>query len=143
MVSPSTNYAKDFSQVIVDRNTKNYEMLMQWSKVFLKDKSFTTFSGTESARALLFPMEKVFEAYVAQNMKKTFTKYHWEVSVQNKGHYLFNKLNGGEHRKFALRPDIVVTRDDKSVVILDTKWKSLINDKSKNYCISQADMYQM
>lgn len=143
MVSPSTNYDKDFSQVIIDRNTKDYEMLMQWSKVFLKDKSFTTFSGTESARALLFPMEKVFEAYVAQNMKKAFTKYHWEVSVQDKGHYLFNKLNGEEHRKFALRPDIVVTRDDKSVVILDTKWKSLINDKSKNYCISQADMYQM
>ena len=28
---------------------------MQWSEVFLKNKSFTTFSGTENARALLFP----------------------------------------------------------------------------------------
>lgn len=143
MLPPSINFDKDFSQVVIDRNTKYYEMLMQWSKVFLKNKSFTTFSGTESARALLFPMEKVFEAYVAQNMKKVFAKYHWNVSIQDKGHYLFNKLNGENYRKFAIRPDLVVTRDDNSVVILDTKWKKLINDRRKNYCISQADMYQM
>lgn len=143
MLPPSINFDKDFSQIVIDRNTKDYEMLMQWSKVFLKNKSFTTFSGTENARALLFPMEKVFEAYVAQNMKKVFSKYHWNVSTQDKGHYLFNKLNGENYRKFAIRPDLVVTRDDNSVVILDTKWKKLINDQCKNYGISQVDMYQM
>lgn len=118
-------------------------MLIKWSKVFLKGKSFTTFSGTDNARALLFPMEKVFESYVARNMKKVFNRANWEVSAQDKGHYLFNTLNGEKHRKFALRPDLVVTRDDGSVVILDTKWKSLINDKGANYGISQGDMYQM
>lgn len=143
LVEPSTNYDKDFSKVTIDRNTKDYEMLMKWSKVFLKNKSFTTFSGTESARALLFPMEKVFEAYVAKNMKKVFTRAGWEVSAQDKGHYLFNSLNGEKHKRFALRPDLVVTRDDGSIVILDTKWKSLIDDKKANYGISQADMYQM
>lgn len=143
LVEPSTNFDKDFSKVVIDRNTKNYEMLMKWSKVFLKNKSFTTFSGTESARALLFPMEKVFEAYVARNMKKVFGRLGWEVSAQDKGHYLFNTLNGEKHKKFALRPDLVVTRDDGSIVILDTKWKSLMNNKGANYGISQADMYQM
>ena len=143
MLPPSINFDKDFSQVVIDRNTKDYAMLMQWSKVFLKNKSFTTFSGTENARALLFPMEKVFEAYVAQNMKKVFSKYHWNVSTQDKGHYLFNKLNGENYRKFAIRPDLVVTKEDNSIVILDTKWKKLINDRCKNYGISQADMYQM
>ena len=142
-VEPSTNYDKDFSNVSIDRNTKDYEMLMKWSKVFLKNKSFTTFSGTEKARSLLFPMEKVFEAYVAKHMKKVFGRAGWEVSAQDKGHYLFNTLNGENHKRFALRPDLVVTRDDGSVVILDTKWKSLIDDKRSNYGISQADMYQM
>lgn len=143
LVEPSTNYDKDFTKVVIDRNTKDYEMLMKWSKVFLKNKSFTTFSGTESARALMFPMEKVFEAYVAKFMNKVFSRGGWEVSAQDKGYYLFNTLNGEKHKKFALRPDLVVTRDDGSVIILDTKWKSLINDKSKNYGISQTDMYQM
>ncbi|MFW5670378.1 MAG: 5-methylcytosine restriction system specificity protein McrC, partial [Acetivibrio ethanolgignens] len=88
-------------------------------------------------------MEKVFEAYVAKHMKKVFGRAGWEVSAQDKGHYLFNALNGENHKRFALRPDLVVTRDDDSVVILDTKWKSLIDDKRTNYGISQADMYQM
>lgn len=142
-VQPSKNYDKDFSKVIIDRNTKEYEMLIKWSKVFLKNKSFTTFSGTESARALLFPMEKVFEAYVTKNMKKVFGRIGWQVSAQDKKYYLFNTLNGENHKKFALRPDLVVTRDDESVIILDTKWKSLINNKGAYYGISQADMYQM
>ena len=143
LVGISRNYDKDFSRVIIDRNTKDYEILMKWSKVFLKGNSFTTFSGTDNARSLLFPMEKVFEAYVAKHMKKIFSSYNLEVSTQDRGHYLFSTLNGKEHRKFALRPDIVVKRDGKSVAILDTKWKSLINDKGVNYGISQMDMYQM
>lgn len=88
-------------------------------------------------------MEKVFEAYVTKNMKKVFGRVDWIVSSQDKGHYLFNTLNGENHKKFSLRPDLVVTRDDGSIVILDTKWKSLLNDKVKNFGISQADMYQI
>lgn len=29
------------------------------------------------------------------------------------------------------------------MIILDIKWKNLINNKYKNFGISQADMYQM
>lgn len=143
LVEPSKNYDMDFSKVVIDRKTKDYAMLMKWSKIFLKNRSFTTFSGRDSAKALLFPMEKVFESYVAKNMKLVFGRYGWKVSTQDKGYYLFNILNGQKHNKFALRPDIVVTRGDGSIVILDTKWKSLVNNKNKNFGISQADMYQM
>lgn len=138
MVEPSTNYMKDFSQVKIDRNTKDYEMLMQWSKVFLLNKSFTTFSGKNTARALLFPMESVYESYVAHHMKKVFRPAGWEVSSQDKGYYLFME----PRRQFALRPDIVCKRGARTV-IMDTKWKSLINSERANYGISQNDMYQM
>ena len=138
MVRPSVHYQKDFSKVVIDRNTKDYDMLMRWSRVFLLNKSFTTFSGGHNARALLFPMEKVFESYVAQQLKKVLVDLDWEVSTQDKGYYLFDSP-----RQFALRPDIVITRDDGSRIILDTKWKSLVDKPRLNYGISQADMYQM
>lgn len=138
MVDPSVNYMKDFSQVIIDRNTKDYEILIQWSKVFLLNKSFTTFSGKSSSRALLFPMESVYESYVAQQMKKVFGPAGWEVSSQDKGYYLFTE----PRKQFALRPDVVCQRDGRTV-IMDTKWKSLINNERANYGISQSDMYQM
>ena len=138
MVRPSMNYQKDFSKVVIDRNTKDYEMLMRWSKVFLQNKSFTTFSGGHNARALLFPMETVFESYVARQLKKVLADLDWEISTQDRGYYLFDSP-----RQFALRPDIVITRDDGTIVILDTKWKRLIDSPRINYGISQVDMYQM
>ena len=137
-VNESTNYQKDFSMVILDRSMKDYEMLIRWSKVFLQNKSFTTFSGGHNARALLFPMEKVFESYVAQELKKNLADLKWDVSAQDKGYYLFDFPE-----QFELRPDIVITRNDKSRIVLDTKWKCLIDKPSKNYGISQSDMYQM
>lgn len=137
-VEPSINYQKDFSKVVIDRNTKDYDMLIRWAKVFLMNKSFTTFSGSTSARALLFPMEKVFESYVAQQLKHELANLDWEVSSQDKGYYLFDSP-----RQFALRPDIVITKEDGTRAILDTKWKSLFDNPRKNYGISQSDMYQM
>ena len=138
MVVPSMNYHKDFSKIVIDRSTKEYEMIMRWSKVFLLNKSFTTFTGTTNARALLFPMEKVFESYVAQQLRKVIAETEWEISTQDKGYYLFDFP-----RQFALRPDIVLTRENGTKVVLDTKWKSLFDKPRMNYGISQADMYQM
>lgn len=138
MVEVSVNYQKDFSKVHIDRNTRDYKMLMQWSKVFLMNKSFTTFSGADRSRALLFPMESIYESYVAKYMKKVMGPAGWEVSTQDRGHYLFIE----PRKQFALRPDIVMERKGR-VIVLDTKWKRLINNERKNYGISQADMYQM
>lgn len=138
LVEVSVNYEKDFSKVVINRNTKDYEMLMKWSKVFLLNKSFSTFTGSSDSRSLLFPMESVYESYVAQQMKKLFCPSGWEVSSQDRGRYLFME----PRKQFALRPDIVIRKNNRTI-ILDTKWKRLCEDERKNYGISQSDMYQM
>lgn len=149
LVEPSACYERDFSKVSIDRNTGEYEVLMKWAKVFLQHSSFTSFSGSGSAVSLLFPMEKVFESYVAAHLKKICAGKNMKISVQDRCCYLFDRLNGEPYRKFALRPDIVITGPGSSDcnrperIILDTKWKRLVNDRGRNYGISQADMYQM
>lgn len=142
MITPSVNYQKDFAKSFIDRSTQDYKMLIQWSEVFLMNKGFTTFSGNKNAMALLFPMEKVYESYVAQQIKKFFIPAGWNISIQDKTHYLFNYKNDEVCRQFELRPDIVLKKDDH-VVIMDTKWKRLEYDSKSNYGITQADMYQM
>lgn len=139
-VEPSSNYDKDFSQVVIDKNTSDYKEIILWSKVFLKNKSFSSFSGDTSALALLFPMEKVFESYVARNMTYNFSDFGWEVFSQDHSYHLF-KENG--RNVFALRPDIVVRTNTNHLYVMDTKWKRLNNDSYLNYGISQLDMYQM
>lgn len=137
-VDSSTNYEKDFSKVVINRNTESYKILIKWAKVFLTNKSFATFTGSMNSRALLFPMESVYESYVAKQMKKVFCPDGWDVHTQDRGHYLFMEPK----KQFALIPDIVIRKDNKTV-ILDTKWKRLYKTGRKNYGISPEDMYQM
>jgi len=146
LVDASVNYDKDFAKVVIDRNTKDYESIMEWSKVFLTNKSFSTFSGDRKARALLFPMEKLYESYVAQKMEYIFAEVDLDVSVQDKKYHLFKE---DKREVFGLQPDIVVRKTGlrgdtrKSLIIMDTKWKRLYDSPENNYGISQADMYQM
>lgn len=138
IIDASMNYTADFSKVRINRSNRDYEMIMQWSKVFLLNKSFTTFSGNNNSRALLFSMEKVYESYVAKHLKKILWEDGWNVSSQDRGYYLFTK----PRLQFALIPDIVCKRGERTI-IMDTKWKKLVNNERINYGISQSDMYQM
>jgi 5-methylcytosine-specific restriction enzyme subunit McrC len=61
----------------------------------------------------------------------------WKVVPQCKGQYLFT-----EPKMFLLKPDVYLEKDEK-VILLDTKWKVLFDDRRQNFGISQADMYQM
>lgn len=137
-VSESTNYTDDFSKCIVERNMKGYTTALLWSKVFLQGKSFTSFTGSNVAFALLFPMETLFESYVASLMRKQLQGTDYSISAQDKGYHLFDNP-----KKFMLRPDIVIkSKIDNAVFVMDTKWKLLSMTKA-NAGISQADMYQM
>lgn len=137
-VMPSMDYKGDFAKYIPDRNMKDYSTALRWSHVFLEGKSFTSFAGSEVALALLFPMETLFESYMAALLKKHLTPCGFNVSAQDRGCYLFD-----DPKRFAMRPDVVVRRkSDDAIFIVDTKWKVLADSKF-NYGISQADMYQM
>lgn len=137
-VDASTDVKSDFEKYLPDRNMKDYTTALLWSRVFLMGKSFTSFSGSEVALALLFPMENLFESYVAALLKKHLTPLGYSVSAQDKSYHLFD-----DPKRFAMRPDIVIRRkSDGAIFIMDTKWK-ILSDSKANYGISQADMYQM
>lgn len=139
MVNQSTNIDKDFSLVKKDRNAQAYQSLMTWSQVFLKNKSFSTFKGTENVNALLFPMEKIFESYISKQLKNISSNYSgYKIETQKQTQYLFD-----EPRKFRLKPDIYISMDSNPYKVLDIKWKRLNTDFKNNYGISQSDMYQM
>ena len=138
-VAASTNYKADFTKYVPDRNTKDYTTALLWAKVFLMGKSFTSFSGSEVALALLFPMESLFESYIATLLRRNLDASVFTVSAQDRSYHLFEAPKA----VFQMKPDIVVTNTSlNSVFIMDTKWK-VLSDEKPNYGISQADMYQM
>ncbi len=140
-VGESVNLEKDL-QTLNGQNRlfNHYEVALKWAKVFLLNQSFTSYKGKHLNTAILFPMEILFESYVAHKLKQACPD--WEITAQDRKHYLVNDLNSNRD-KFRLRPDLVINSKGITIVA-DTKWK-MINQNltSKNYNISQADMYQL
>lgn len=135
-VEYSTSYDSDFSRCFIDRSMHHYDKALSWCRVFLRGNSFTAFAGSEVALALLFPMEKVFESFVAAKFRKHIGS-GVILRTQDARYSLFDSPT----RAFFLRPDIVLEFDGH-IIVLDTKWK-LLSGNSLNNGISQSDMYQM
>lgn len=136
MVDESPEPLKELERIYIDRSIKEYETILQWCRIFLNNQSFTPFKGKDVAYALLFPMERVFESYVAGQLKNSMDNKRYQVKTQDQSYYLFD-----EPKRFLLKPDIVVAGENTSIV-LDTKWKVLTPNK-RDFGVSQADMYQM
>ena len=88
-VPVSQNVEQDFLRCGQSRSMADYQRLLELCRVFLHGKSFTAFSGGQAALALLFPMERVFESYVAAVLRKNLDSRQYRVYVQAKGKYLF------------------------------------------------------
>lgn len=142
-ISLSENIKSDFDKCGTGREVKDYNKAIKLCRVILRKKSFTMYSGDSDVIALMFPMETLFEKYIADKMSKAIKK-DWALFPQSKGKYLFNRNH------FSLRPDILLknmsqtdNNGHKLKIVIDTKWKRIVPDSSKHYGISQADMYQM
>ncbi len=131
-IDVSHNIKTDFSKVAINRQMKEYEQTLLWCKTFLLGNSFSPYRGNDIAFALLFDMNLLFESYVGNYLQKQGLN----VSLQHRGKYLVQ-----EPKKFALKPDIVITKEEegKGIIIADAKWKTVCEEKD----ISQADMYQL
>jgi 5-methylcytosine-specific restriction enzyme subunit McrC len=128
-ISLCKDIKNDFLHVKPNRQMKDYEQVLLWCKTFLLENSFSPYKGNDVAFALLFDMNLLFESYVGAYLKKKGL----HVSLQDRGKHLVE-----EPKKFALKPDIVITHKDR-VIIADTKWKTIHEEKD----ISQNDMYQL
>lgn len=139
-IPQSINITSDLSSIrYSNRLFSNYSKIVEWSEIFLLNRGFTNFSGRNINQALLFPMEKVFESFVAYQIRrysKTFA-----VSTQHKKFHLVEKYKN--RPKYRLKPDIFASSiEGDGCIVLDTKWK-VIDEKLKSKSIQQSDMYQL
>jgi 5-methylcytosine-specific restriction enzyme subunit McrC len=119
-----------------------YESALDWSKLILKGLSPIAKQGQHHAPSLLFPMEAVFEAYVAKHLTKQLGD-DFVLKAQASSQHLVAHEN---QRWFRLKPDLLVKQKQTTRLVLDTKWK-LLDSAKKNgrekYQLSQSDFYQL
>jgi 5-methylcytosine-specific restriction enzyme subunit McrC len=141
-VPPSTQVRIDFQQVRVDRGMGYYTDALAWARVILNEESPLTGSGHHTAPSLLFPMEAVFEAYVAKHLPRQLAA-PLILKTQACSHHL---VRHREKNWFRLKPDLLVRNSERDLLVLDTKWKLLDGLKANGtdkYGLAQSDFYQL
>ena len=132
----------DFQRVRLDRGMRSYADALAWARLILEDESPLTGNGGHSAPSLLFPMEAVFEAFVAKHLARQLAR-PLVLKTQARSHHLVRHL---EKDWFRLKPDLLVRNAGEDLLVLDTKWKLLDGLKangSDKYGLSQSDFYQL
>ena len=110
------------------------------AKLILLNSSMDKSLGKENGFSILFEMNYLYEEYIGVLLKEVFNDTNISINTQEKSRYLlWNTLK--ERNEIALKPDIVIYKDNKPKVIIDTKWKSSSINNIEIY--SQSDIYQM
>lgn len=110
-------------------------------RLILDQQIYSNTYKQESQWSLLFPMEYIFEEFIAGFIEAKFSD-KWIVDYQKSDMFLTEEPN----KAFLMKHDIMLTlRSDKNVkVIIDTKYKLRCLEKDDpKQSVSQSDMYQM
>jgi 5-methylcytosine-specific restriction enzyme subunit McrC len=136
-------------KIALDRTTHGWRSLLALARLLLGRDWQDTRSSREAPEgiSLLFPMNDLFEAYVAALARRALAPWGIEVKAQGGGAFcLADWSDDGERpgRLFATKPDLMLRKNGRTLAIVDTKWKAIgrdVTDRKRG--VGQADLYQM
>jgi 5-methylcytosine-specific restriction enzyme subunit McrC len=142
--------AQAAGKITLDRTTHGWRSVLALARQLLGRDWQDTKSAREAPEgtSLLFPMNDLFEAYVAALARRALSPFGIEVRAQGGGAFCLADWSGGDGewpgRLFATKPDLMLRRNGRTLAIVDTKWKAVgrdITDRKRG--VAQADIYQM
>ncbi len=126
-----------------DRGLVDYRGLKPRCELILNEQSPLFLSGSFSGLSFLFPMEQLFERYVAAVLRRKLPA-SLHLVEQPSRHSL---VTHEDSSWFRLKPDLLFERPDRScAAVLDTKWKRInenLDNSQDKYGLNQSDFYQM
>ena len=139
----SRDIESDINSLRMERGMAHYSEPMAWAQLILRGMSPSALQGNTKAISLLFPMEAVFESFVAQTLTYELPP-HLDVQSQMSTYSL---VKHGRHDCFKLRPDLLIQSRQpvQTKMVMDTKWKLVNSNEPKKllYGLAQSDFYQM
>ncbi|MGS0755280.1 McrC family protein [Roseateles sp. GG27B] len=135
----STKVTDDFRAWGRDRLMAHYRGVKPWCELILNQHMPMAVAGDHQGMSLLFPMEKLFERFVARWLRSSLAP---DVDIRTPA----RSKSLCEHQGqpiFRLEPDIYIASGLQRWV-LDTKWKLLeAGNRAEKYGLSQSDFYQL
>lgn len=138
-----------WAQVRIDRTSRRWQSLYDLARLFMRRHWQATHhaAAAPAGISLLFPMNDLFEAYVAGMLRRELVPQGFEVVAQGGLRYCLAEWHDTADRKgtlFRTMPDVILKRHGRTVAIIDTKWKIVsANVADRKRGVAQADIYQM
>lgn len=139
-IPKSQNIAQDFKQWQSGRLLALYADIKPWTELILSEYMPVSAQGDWRGMSLLFPMEKLFEHYVAYYLRRNLKSWEMKIQVSSQHICLYE-----DKPIFKLRPDVHIQhKQTRQKIILDTKWKLLDqNKRGERFGFKDSDIQQM
>lgn len=121
-----------FSKIPKSRKTAPYENALVIARLIILNYAPNVSSGSEKMLALLFDMNSLWEEYVLVRLKQACQDQDVEV---------YGQSSKGFWNGITIRPDIVLKKNNKVVLIIDTKWKNIDNSQPSTQDLRQMYVY--
>lgn len=132
--------AINWEKAATNRLSIRYKPVLAIARLFIEGKSPDIITGAGDGFALLFDMNQLFERYIGAVAKRVFSGAGLSVTLQRPRRHLARYANGTS--AFELKPDIVASNDGVIAFIIDTKWKRL-KEQATREGVTVTDVYQM
>ncbi|PPC78576.1 calmodulin-binding protein [Pokkaliibacter plantistimulans] len=135
-----------WAKVRIDRTNRRWGPLYEMARLFLRREWQATHHDRweRDGISLLFPMNDLFEAYIAALTKRALDGT--ALSVLAQGGNLCCLVEEGEDGKqvFKTKPDLLIKQGKNTVMVIDTKWKRISGkDVDPKRGIKENDVYQL
>lgn len=140
-IPPSQKIQQDFRQWQSGRLLALYSEIKPWTELILGEYMPVSTQGEWRGMSLLFPMEKLFEYFVAYHLRRGMPEY--QVKTQHATEHICEHQ---QNKIFKLKPDIFIDRSQANAknIVMDTKWKLIDqNDRGGRYGLKDSDIQQM
>lgn len=137
-----------WSEVRIDRTNQRWRSLFDLAQLLL-GRNWQSTQHSQAARegiGILFPMNDLFEAYVAAKLKQVMAGSDIELVAQGGLRHCLGEWSEEQicqGNLFLTKPDLLLRRRGQVLAVIDTKWKRLGDPLDRKQGVSQSDVYQM
>lgn len=121
-----------FNKIQKSKKNAPYETALAIARLIILNYAPNISTGSEKMLALLFDMNSLWEEYVLVKLKQTSKDNEIDVYGQSSKSF----WNG-----ISIRPDIVLKKDNNTILIIDTKWKNIDQSQPSTHDLRQMYVY--
>ncbi|NGM71670.1 McrC family protein [Sphingobacterium sp. SGL-16] len=109
-----------FNKIKLTRKTAAYQSALDIAKIILLNYHPDMDNGSNNVLALMFDMNMLWEKFVLKSLQRNIHK-----DMQVTGQISIDFWMAENRYTKRIKPDIVISHNNKPVAVLDTKWKNI------------------